>query len=290
MHTYRGLSTRTSLLCLHCTDNSEFEEMAGSSLAGNVTGYFYKLKNTGQSLNILVIGEPGSGKTSLVNNLLGEEIAEEEAESTSEMCTFKGIVQGVSVTVYEDSSFSAEDENQKGEVQKLILSCSLTFILFCLKMSETRMRQSLIKAFKMFHSIGVNWNKTVIALTFADSLPVPKAQRQDPNFDMKLFFVNRKKEWKHKITEVLTSEVDVPTETAQHINMLPTTGDPDEKLPTGEEWCSAFWSALLPAAMQTAHPSVTTTPDNAYISKLSSVSQPPITHDMLVASGQQTWL
>ena len=226
-------------------------EMASSSLPQQALGYFEQLRNTGQSLSILVIGESGSGKTSLVNNLLGEEIAKEEEASTSPMTTFRGAVQGVSVTVYEVSGLSVENEQHQKEMQALILSAPLSFILYCFNMSETRMRQSLINTFKVFHNAGVNWNKTVIALTFADNLPVPKAQQRNPNFNKKDHFTTRLKEWKSEVYRVLTSEVGVPAETAKLIDMLSTTGDPDETLPTGKEWFSPLWSAVLPAPTKT---------------------------------------
>ena len=222
------------------------ENMADSFLPEIAVSYFEGLKNRGQTLNILVIGEQGSGKTTLVNNLLGEEVAK-EGEDTSVISSFKGVVQGVGVTVYEASGFLIEDEQGRRQLQDLILSGSITFILYCFKMSETRMRQSLTDTFKVFNSTGVDWNKTVLALTFADSLPVPKATRHDPNFDMKQHFLMRVKEWKDQVHRVLTSELGVPTQTAGLIAMLPTTGDPDELLPNGEEWCSTLWSALLTA-------------------------------------------
>ena len=222
------------------------ENMADSFLPEIAVSYFEGLKNRGDTLNILVIGEQGSGKTTLVNNLLGEEIAKVE-EDASVISSFKGMVKGVSVTVYEASSLSVEDEQGRRQVQDLILSGSITFILYCFKMSETRMRQSLTDTFKVFNSAGVHWNKTVIALTFADSLPVPKTTQRDPNFDMTQHFVMRVKEWKDQVRCVLTLEVGVPTQTAGLLAMLPTTGDPDELLPNGEEWCSTLWSALLAA-------------------------------------------
>ncbi len=74
--------------------------MTKSFLPEIAGAYFEGLRNRGhvQTLNILVIGEQGSGKTTLVNNLLGEEIAKEE-EDASVISTFKGMVKGVSVIV-----------------------------------------------------------------------------------------------------------------------------------------------------------------------------------------------
>ena len=47
-----------------------------------------------------MIGEPGTGKTTLVSNLFGEKVAEEQDEGTSSaLSTFHGVVQGVHVTV-----------------------------------------------------------------------------------------------------------------------------------------------------------------------------------------------
>ena len=78
--------------------------MSGSSLPQTALENFKELKNTKQSLGILVIGEQGFGKTS-TTYILGEEIAKEE-DNTPAISTFKGMVQGVSVTVYEASSLS----------------------------------------------------------------------------------------------------------------------------------------------------------------------------------------
>ena len=288
----------TAVKCLTKSAKTEarLDNMSGSCLSQNVLGYFNELRNTGRSLSILVIGEQGSGKTSIVNNLFGEEIAKEE-DNTLGISTFKGTVQGVSVTVYEASSLSVEDEQGRRQVQELVITGSITFILYCFKMSETRMRQSLTDTFKVFNSAGVNWNKTVIALTFADSVPVPKAMRRDPNFNMKQHFIMRVKEWKDQVHRVLTSEVGIPMQTAGLVAMLPTTGDPDELLPTGEEWCSALWSALLAAPMldEYAQTSVAvkrrrTTPDmyTAYTPGHIGVSEPPATRYTLPpSSGQQ---
>ena len=267
--------------------------MAASSLPQNAVGYLKDLHNAGQSLSILVIGESGSGKTFLVNSLLGEKIAEEEEEKTSAISTFTGTVQKVSVTVYEATDLIVEDEQHQKEVQELLNSRSLSFILYCFKMSETRMRQSLINTIKVFHRAGVDWNKTVIALTFADSLPVPKAQRNDPKYDEKQYFTSRLNEWKGKVTDVLTSKVGVPKETAGHIAMIPTAGDPEEMLPTEEKWCSPLWSAVLAVTAQT-QPSMSmkhryTTSDNVNTSKLDAASHPTATqcHTLPASSGQQ---
>ena len=55
----------------------------------------------------------------------------------------------------------------------LLVSASISVTVYC-----------FIDFFKACSGIGVDWSKTVIALTFADSLSVPKSVRQDPNYKM----------------------------------------------------------------------------------------------------------
>ena len=74
-----------------------------------------------------MIGEPGTGKTTLVNNLLGEKVAEEQNEGTSSaLSTFHGVVQGVHVTVYESSGFVKQDEQHQKVLKELLVSGSIS--------------------------------------------------------------------------------------------------------------------------------------------------------------------
>lgn len=50
------------------------------------------------------------------------------------------------------------------------------------------MRNSLVQSLQRWNEMGLVWEKTVIALTFADAMPVPRAVRQDPSYSQAKYF------------------------------------------------------------------------------------------------------
>ena len=57
------------------------------------------------------------------------------------------------------------------------------------------MRNSLVQSLKRCKEMGLLWNKTVIAFTFADALSVARAVRQDLSYSQAKYFDERLTEW-----------------------------------------------------------------------------------------------
>ena len=197
----------------------------------------------------MVIGDCGSGKTTLVNNLLGKEIAQEQAPAI--LSTFQGMFQGVPVTVHETSGLEnpdAEGDTQfKKEMRSLLRGGNVDVIIYCLKATETRMRDSLVNSLRRYHNMGLDWRKTVIALTFADVLPIPRHVRQERSYDPARYFNARVAEWKQTLEQTLTSRIEVSIELARELKVVPTTGDPGEELLNHEKWFGQMWSNVVDA-------------------------------------------
>ena len=200
-------------------------------------------------MKILVIGDRGSGKTTLVNNLLGDEIAQEQAPSI--LSTFQGVFQGVPVTVHETSGL--ENPDAEGDTEFNEDMCSLLrggkvdVIIYCLKASETRMRDSLINSLRRYHNMGLNWRKTVIAFTFADALPIPGHVKVKRSYDPVKYFNARVAEWKQTLTKTLTKRIGVLKGLARELKGTPTTSHPAEELLNHEKWFGQMWSNVLDA-------------------------------------------
>ena len=202
-----------------------------------------------RNIKILVIGDCGSGKTTLVNNLLGEEIAQEQAPSI--LSTFQGVFQGVPVSVHETSGLENPDAEGdmefKKDMRSLLRGGNVDVIIYCLKATETRMRDSLVNSLRRYHNMGLDWRKTVIALTFADVLPIPRHVRQERSYDPARYFNARVAEWKQTLEQTLTSRIEVSIELARELKVVPTTGDPGEELLNHEKWFGQMWSNVVDA-------------------------------------------
>ena len=201
-------------------------------------------------MKILVIGDCGSGKTTLVNNLLGEEIAQ-DLRVTSILSTFQGIFQGAPVTVHETSGLenpSAEGDTEFSEdMRSHLRGGKVDVIIYCLKATETKMRNSLVNSLRRYHNMGLDWRKTVIALTFADVLPISWHVRQERSYDPVRYFNERVTEWKQTLAQTLTNRIGVPIGLARELKVAPTTGDPAEELLNHRKWFGQIWSNVVDA-------------------------------------------
>ena len=207
------------------------------TVRGEAATFLAELNNAGNTLSVLVIGETGSGKTTLIDNL------QLEAEENSEF-----------VTVYDtsglESARTAWNKFRNGEHDRSV-------IIFCIPLTETRMRASLIATFQEYHRLGINWSKTVFALTFADAIPIPKSIRRDPNYNPARYFNQRTQEWQDHIRKVFREQIC--GDAISTVKMFPTTGDSGDELPNGMEWFDSAWSSIaITASSQTVMPSQST--------------------------------
>ena len=223
--------------------------MVSHLLPTKVLEFFQYLKATRRNFKILVIGDVGSGKTRLVNNLLGEDIALDSCAS-SILSTFHGVVPcGVPVMVHETSGLENPDAEGDAEfkrkMQFLLSSGEVDIIIYCFKVYETRMRASLLHTLQGYHNMGLDWRKTVIALTFADILPISKSVRLTASFNEAHSFNERVVEATLAIKLALTNHVGLPSHVVEAIHIGPTLDNVEEHLPNQEQWYEPFWSMCL---------------------------------------------
>ena len=192
---------------------------------------------------IPVIGVTGSGKSTLVNNLLGRNSSSVSAGLDSITCTVSSYemeVEGVLICVYDtpglDDSRGDHDAVYLREMKGILESGEIQLVIYCLKLLETRMHQGLIRTFQEFNKISVNWEQTVIALTFADNLLVSSAEKKNADFKMDQFFYRKVEQWRSRVTETLVDNVGIQRVRAEKVVVRPTSDGPDDNLPNGQEW------------------------------------------------------
>ena len=202
---------------------------------------------------ILVVGEPGTGSSTLISNLLmkGEGCYRSwDSDTSKNISKFNTTVEGVDVVVYAtaglgDSRGADYDEQHLKGMKAILDSNEIQLVLYCIKVTEIRMQASLIRTFVEYHRIGVDWEHTVMVLTFADCLPLPSSIRKKSEFQISQYFNDRVAAVHQNISRVLVERVGVEQRIVEKIKVCPSTSDRDECLLNGEQWFLPLWQNVL---------------------------------------------
>ena len=191
-----------------------------------------------------MIGETGTGKSTLINNLLGREVAEigHTLESETQLVTPHELtVERVPIVVYDTPGLddTGDDDEKHLEIMKSLLARKkIHLVIYCMKLTETRMRRGLIRTFKEYHKIGVPWEQTVVTITFADVIGDTTA---------------RFTQMQQHLKKILVEKVGVTSSIVDVLKICPTAKDPTAALPSGKQWYVPFWldvvQVLVPAAL-----------------------------------------
>ena len=211
-----------------------------------IARFFSNLRKDCPILGILVIGETGTGKSTLINNLLGRVVAavgDTMTPGTLDVIPHELSVEGVPVVVYDtpgldDARIDENEEEKYLEIMKSLLARKkIHLVIYCFKMTENRIRRSLVRTFKEYHKIDVPWEQSIIALTFSD-------MQEDTS---KLFLMQ------DELKKTLIRQVGVLPSAVERLKICPTAKNPNEDLPNGSPWYVPFWldviEVLVPAAL-----------------------------------------
>lgn len=198
-----------------------------------------------ESFGILVFGDECTGKSNLINRLLEEDVAAVEHSpqplSAPRVACHMGRIHGVPVNMYE---FPSPSSATGGDLQRELQSRKLHAFICCIKVSETRLRGSVIDSLEGYHTAGVDWSKTTVVLTFADCILVPKEARRE-TADIRGHFEKTLEEWQRELREVLAKRFKVKEDVAKMIQFFPATDDSDKLLLNGQQWLVPLQFAII---------------------------------------------
>ena len=205
-----------------------------------------------EPFGILVVGDTGTGKSTLINRLIGEDAAivlhSPKRDRPPSVIGYSGKIHGVPVILYESPSLAsqsgAKPSDVKQELQLLEKSQKVHAFICCIAMYETRLRGSVVAALEDYQSIGLDWSKTTVALTFADCIPVPKEIRQKTD-RVSQHFTEQLTQWQSELRKLLVEKLEVTGDVAEKMKVYPTTGDRDKLLSNGQQWLVPLQNALV---------------------------------------------
>ena len=137
-------------------------------------------KKKQMKFSLLIAGKTGVGKSSLVNALVGRQVAKEgrkKVAGTCEVTSYTVANEGVNLRVWDSLGLgdgTGNDEKYLAEMGSKITE-KLDVVILCLKMDDSRFQRDDKDTFKLLtKNFGTNfWKNAVIALTFANKVDDP---------------------------------------------------------------------------------------------------------------------
>ena len=209
-----------------------------------------------RGLHIFVFGKTGVGKSSLINTLLGKEIAEEGEDiysqtravtSYTEQRTIKTVhqmIEGVEVTMWDSPGLKDPDTDESQTLKDIKENCKdIDIFVYCTSLTQTRIGQDEYDSImNLTHTLGDGiWSRGLIALTFANEVrPSPSSRATAGEY-----FRKRVSDWGDALRNAIR-KTGVNDKIVKEVPVIPTSY---RELPlpdtTAGDWFSAFWSACL---------------------------------------------
>lgn len=221
-------------------------------------------------LNILVTGRTGTGKSTLINGLLGMKM-EDKDDWALESTVTEGCGQvrlkahskkkgRYKVTVWDSRGLldGADPQEQAKSLEEMVKECSeVDLKLLCINMNQRRFipsseHNSDIKAMKKltetFKKNKKNfWKNSMIVLTFANKVKFRSGRDMTEQQQAEMgLFTRRLQIWEERIRNAIVI-AGASEEEAKRINIVPAGHYDNRRLPDREYWLSHLWFECLDA-------------------------------------------
>ncbi len=212
-----------------------------------------------KNINILVTGKTGVGKSTLVNGIVGREVAEQGDTldpETSEVTAHTTREGDITVNVFDSPGLQDGTKNEARYLADMKQKCAdVDLVVYCIRMSEPRVPEGGpdIKAIRLLNeTFGHDmWKNTVFLLTFANDIVESAELEADDLCDQQRYFNEDLQSWETLIHEWLHITVGVPKEIVDGIIIIPAGHKnkpllPDSASVAGEShWLSRVWLKAL---------------------------------------------
>ena len=216
-----------------------------------VTGYLESGKL--HQLKMMVIGEAGQGKSTLINGLLGKEVAKEGdsfVPGTLKIQQYHLNQNGVKIGIWDTPGFGVESPEEDEKVVEQLRSSDchpIDLALFCIRMDAMRIptRVHIDTMKKLTEVFGRKfWRYCLFVLTFANNVEQFCPQGEE----MVYYFSQRCIEIEDQLREALKKHVGLEGKELERVRAVPVGSykkglyrSNPWALPDREDWFVMFW-------------------------------------------------
>ena len=228
---------------------------------------------TSVSVNILISGKTGTGKSTLVNGIIGENTngkkpSAQEGDSldpsTSKVILYQSKVGDVQVNVFDTPGLQDGTTNEAEYLSSIEKNCkdAVDLLIYCISMSEDRFipgGKDVVAMQKLTKVLGKEiWKQALFVLTFANTyIGEVEDQLDDDAEKVHKAFTERKAEWIKEIHSALEREVGIDAGIASKVRVVPAGHVNVPKLtPNADYWLSSLWFEALFATRMEAQPAL----------------------------------
>ncbi len=220
-----------------------------------------------RAINIFVTGKTGSGKSTLVNALLGVSMAPEGEEldpMTAEVACYENDVSGVRLRVWDSPGLQDGTQREEEYITDMKAKCNLSEIdlcVVCIKVSTARFTKDSteVQALrKLTDAFGPSlWEHAIIVLTYANEIEMRSdemklARRKNDLEKVSRLFQDKIAEWDTQLRAILTEMIGIDM---RDMKIIPT-GFRKPSLPDRDHWLSTFWFGALRSMHKRAQPAM----------------------------------
>ena len=215
------------------------------------------------SVNVFVAGKTGTGKSALVNSLVGKEVSAEGNSLnpvTTQICEYMCKLDDTCINVWDSpglqDGYGRENEYLRGIVR---LSKKIDLFIYCICMFERMFVYSngdIITMRLLSESLGLGiWKNALIVLTFANIVVDNGKDKGLAGLALEEYFQQKVENWKKCLRTVLVEQIHIPKEVVDHIKIVPAGHYKRlQLLHEGECWMSRLWLKALAACSSRAQP------------------------------------
>ncbi len=247
-------------------------------------------------LEIFVVGKLGSGKSTLINSLLDQEVMEVGSSLkavTKRIDSFEAVlkteftVSDIQIILWDSPGLQEPNVNKEDVLRDIALKCgkNVDLVVYCVQMTQSRIDAAEVECINdLTRTLGVElWDKALFALTFANDMTIPRSHKEK---NLEIYFHERRAEWAELLRHYV-DEAGMGAEKAACVPIVPT-GYSKEPLPflaTNDHWLTEFWTMCCKKVSLESFPALFMVNRNIQYNEIEDQKYSEVLHDRLKGLG-----